>query len=69
MRKKKIMEKIKENQYKVVRLSDTEFELANGDVYPLPFVLEESTTIEQFQKHINDSKNIMLSLLNKIENE
>lgn len=69
MRKKKknIMEKIKENEYKVVRLSATEFELENGDVYPLPFDLEEGTTIEEFQKHINDSKEIMLSLLNKFE--
>lgn len=68
-KKKKIMEKIKENQYKVVRLSETEFELENGDVFPLPFTLEEGTTVEQFQKFINESKDIMLTLLKKIEDE
>lgn len=51
-KKKKIMEKIKENQYKVVRLSDTEFELENGDIYPLPFVLEEGTTINRKKKNL-----------------
>ena len=65
-KKKKIMEKIKETEYKVVRLSATEFELENGDVFPLSFELEEGTTLEQFQEHINNSKEIMLMLLTKL---
>lgn len=61
------MNKIKENKYKVVRLSDTEFELDNGDVYPLPFELEPDMTLEKFQEFINNSKEIMLTMLKKID--
>jgi hypothetical protein len=36
---------------KVARVTATEFELENGDVYPHPMQLEEVPTPEEFQKH------------------
>lgn len=36
---------------KVVRVSSTEFELDNGDIYPHPIELDEVPTPEEFQKH------------------
>jgi hypothetical protein len=36
---------------RVVRVTATEFELDNGDVYPHPIELEEVPTPEEFQRH------------------
>jgi len=63
----KIMKKIQEKQYKVVRVAKTEFELDNGDVHPIPFELDKVPTVRQFQKMIDDSKDLMLELLKKNE--
>ena len=63
----KIMKKLQEKEYKVVRVSKTEFELDNGDIYPIPFELDKVPTVRQFQKMIDDSKDFMLELLKKNE--
>jgi hypothetical protein len=34
----------------VVRATKTEFELDNGKTYPIPFLLDEVPTLEEFQK-------------------
>ena len=36
-------------RYKVVRVTETEFELDNGAVYPHPAPLEEVPSVEEFQ--------------------
>ena len=59
----KIMKKLKEKEYKVVRVSKTEFELDNGDIYPIPFELDKVPTVKQFQRMIDDSKDLMLEIL------
>lgn len=35
--KRKIMDYLENKQFKVVRVSRTEFELDNGDIYSIPF--------------------------------
>jgi len=60
-----IMKKIQDKKYKVVRVTKTEFELESGDVFPIPFELEKVPTIKQFQKMIDDSKDLILNLLEK----
>jgi len=60
-----IMKKIQDKKYKVVRVTKTEFELENGDVYPIPFEIEKVPTIKQFQKMLDDSKDVILNLLEK----
>lgn len=64
-RKNKIMENLKNKSLKVVRVDKHEFELENGDVYPIPFELDvdEDVSVEEFQKILDSSKEIMLKIL------
>lgn len=59
----KIMKNLKDKQFTVIRVDEKEFELDNGDIYPIPFDLDEVPTVEEFQKLLNNSKDIMLKLL------
>ena len=63
---KKIMENLNKKDFKVKKVTQTEFELEDGSVYPIPFKLDYVPTVEEFQKMINNSKKIMLILLNEI---
>lgn len=63
---KKIMENFNKKEFKVKKVSQTEFELEDGSVYPIPFELDYIPTVEEFQAMINNSKKIMLNLLNEI---
>ena len=38
-----------ETNYKVVRVTKTEFELDNGDIYPHNFELEEDISVEEYK--------------------
>lgn len=53
---KELMKKLQDKTFKVVKLTKTEFELDNGDVFPIPFELDENITIEEFQKLLESSK-------------
>jgi len=59
----KIMKNLKDKQFTVIRVDEKEFELDNGDTYPIPFDLDEIPTVEEFQKLLDDSKDIMIKLL------
>jgi len=63
--KRKIMEQIQNQKFKVVRVSKTEFELDTGDVYPIPFDLGYEPTLEEFQKFLDDSKESVMELIKK----
>lgn len=69
MKAKRISNMLADKQFKVVRVSKTEFELDTGDIYPLPFELDEELSIEEFQKILDGSKDLMIQMLKKIENE
>lgn len=60
---KKAMSYIKDKKFKVVRITKNEFELEDGSIYPIPFELESELTIEEFQKYLDNSKNLLLELL------
>jgi len=64
-RKNIIMENLKNKQLKVVRVDKHEFELDNGDIYPIPFELDvdEDVSVEEFQKILDSSKDIILKIL------
>ena len=66
---KRIMDNLKNKEYKVVRLTSTEFELENGDVYPIPFEIDSDITVEKFQKILNDSKEIVVKLIENGDDE
>jgi len=61
----KIMENLKNKQLNVVRFDKNEFELENGDIFPIPFELDddENITIDEFQKILNSSKEIILKMI------
>lgn len=63
---KKSNRKIMKNKsLKVVRVDKTEFELDNGDIYPIPFELDvdEDVSVEEFQKILDSSKEIIIKIL------
>jgi ATP sulfurylase len=62
---RKIMENLKNKSLKVVRVDKTEFELDNGDIYPIPFELDvdEDVSVEEFQKILDSSKEIIIKIL------
>jgi len=61
----KIMTDLQNKTFKVVRLTKTEFELDNGDVYPIPFELDldEEISIDEFEKVLNSSKTFITKLI------
>jgi len=67
MKTKSLMKKLHDKQYKVVRVSKTEFELDTGDVFPFPFDMEEELTVEEFQQILDNSKELVLQMLSGID--
>jgi len=63
--KRNIMNYLKNKTFKVVRVSKTEFELDNGDIYPIPFEYDYEPTIEEFQTFLDDSKEVIMELVKK----
>jgi len=66
---KTVMNELKDKKFKVVRITKTEFELDNGDIYPHTFELDEKISIAEFQKILDTSQNTMVDHLNKIVKE
>ena len=64
---RKNMKKLQDKKFKVVKVDKDQFELDTGDVYPIPFELEEVLTIEEFQKLLDKSKDLVLSLMEKVD--
>ena len=54
--------------FKVVRITKTEFELHNGDIYPHTFELDEDISVEEFQVLLDNSKQTIINLIQSIEN-
>ena len=69
MKIRTIMKSLKDKQFKVIRVSKTEFELDNGDVHPFPFDMDEELTVEEFQKILDGSKDIILQILGDVDND
>lgn len=47
---------------KIVRVTKTEFELDNGDIYPVVPPLEHEMSPEEFQEHYERACNIIASI-------
>jgi len=67
MKTRTLMKKLRDRQFKVVRVSKTEFELDTGDVFPFPFDMEEVLTAEEFQTILDNSKELILQMLSGID--
>jgi len=66
---KTIMNNLKEKKFKVIRVTKTEFELDNGDIYPHTFDIEETISVKEFQKLLDASQSTMVDHLDKIIKE
>lgn len=66
---KTIMNNLKDKKFKVIRVTKTEFELDNGDIYPHTFDIEESISVKEFQKLLDASQSTMVDHLDKIIKE
>ena len=67
MKIRTLMKKLRDKQFKVVRVSKTEFELDTGDVFLFPFDMEDELTVEEFQTILNNSKELILQMLSGID--
>ena len=63
---KTIMSQLEKKKFTVIRVSKTEFELDNGDIYPHTFELDEDVTVEEFQTILDKSQSTMISHLDNI---
>ena len=63
----KLSKKMEQKKYTVVRVTKTEFELDNGDIYPHAFELDDDITVEEFQKLLDSSKDMIVEQIKKIE--
>lgn len=63
---KTFMKELTNKNLTVVRVTKTEFELDNGDIYPHTFELDEDISVEEFQGLLDESKSTMINHLNKI---
>jgi hypothetical protein len=61
---RKVMKNLKNKSFKVIRIDKNEFELENGDIYPIPFELDvdEDISIDDFQKFLDSSKEMILKI-------
>ena len=59
----------KDKKVKVVRVTRTEFELDNGDVYPLPFELDHTPTLKEFNKIYANSRHLVEQLVEQAKNK
>ncbi|GIV44008.1 MAG: hypothetical protein KatS3mg035_1131 [Bacteroidia bacterium] len=50
------MNNLKDKKFKVIRVTKTEFELDNGEIYPHIFDIDEKISVKEFQKLL-DKKN------------
>jgi hypothetical protein len=64
--KRKIIKDMEEKKMKVVRVCKNEYELENGDIFPIPFELDNDITIDEFQKLLDESKSMVLNHLKNI---
>ena len=66
MKSKKSRKKV--TGMRVVRVTKTEFELDNGDVYPLPFELDKALSLKEFNEIYANSKIVVDALISQSKN-
>ena len=64
-----VMNELENKKFKVVRVTKTEFELDNGDIYPHTFELDDTISVAKFPKLLDASQETMVDHLKKIIKE
>jgi hypothetical protein len=62
------MERQMNKEFKVVRVTKTEYELENGSVYPLPFELDVIPSVEEFEVILHKSKQKLQEIIEGVNN-
>jgi len=65
----KLKKSLKDMHPKVVKVTKKNYTLDNGDVYEHTFDIDENITVDEFQTLLDNSKNVIVETLNKIEND
>lgn len=65
----KLINKVENTQHKVIRVTKDEFELEGGDIYPHTFELDEDITVDEFQRLLDSSKELVLEQIKRIDEE
>lgn len=61
------MEKPMKEQLTVVRVNKEEYELSDGSIHSFMFELDESPSLEDFQKIYEKSKNNLKEIMSELE--
>jgi hypothetical protein len=67
--KNKTINKLLRMQPKVINVTKTNYTLDNGDIFEHTFDIDESISVEEFQKLLDNAKTFMVNTLNKIDND
>jgi energy-converting hydrogenase A subunit M len=67
--KENIIKMIDNKVMRVIRVTKTEYELENGDIYPHLFELDNDVSVEEFQKILDESKNLIINHLKNINGD
>ena len=67
--KNKLSDIIMNKNIKVISIdiNNREFTTDDGNIYPILFDIDEKTTVNDFQKAIDDSKKLMLNIVTNNE--
>jgi hypothetical protein len=67
--KNKITDILMNKNIKVISIDtiNREFTTDDGNVYPILFDIDDNTSVDDFQKAIDDSKKLMLNIVNNNE--
>lgn len=63
----KVKKALQNMQMKVVEVTETNYTLENGDIYEHTFDIDSNMTVEKFQVLLDNARETVLSILNKIE--
>ena len=61
--------KKKDKKVKAIRVTRTEFELDNGDIYPLPFEFDHTPTLKEFNEIYANSRILVEQLVEQSRNK
>lgn len=64
---KQMINSLETKQYKVVKVSKTNYTLENGDVFEHTFDIDDNITVEEFQLLLDNAKKSIIETLNNVE--
>ena len=63
-----VTKKLREMNLKVVEVTKDHYVLENGDIYEHTFEIDDSITVDEFQKLLDNAQSIVIDTLNKVDN-